>query len=183
MVDAGEDEVSRGIERGRIVIYRFKTIFAHKNRAPGEAKLKFLAKRVLNTVLSKRVLNTVLRISVRRGKVLNALERVACHQGKSRRPMISKRKNIHCVEERADHVLRPNIGLEIGLVLVSAVNAGVEGKPTREIMGEGQSDVSGSLVQARHIEILAKASDTHHKKLCLSPRASVSENNVFSGEY
>src|SRR6476660_1130802 len=97
--------------------------------------------------------------------------------------MVSKRKNIHCVEERADHVLRPNIGLEIGLVLVSAVNAGVEGKPTREVMREGQSDVSGSLVQTRHIEKLAKASDTHHKKLCPFPRASVSQNNVLSGEY
>src|SRR6266581_2161192 len=179
MIDAGEDGVSRGIGRGRIVLYRFKTIFAHKKRATGEAELKCLAKCVLKTVLSKRVLNTVLRISVRRGKVLNALERVACHQGKSRRPMISKRKNIHCVEERADHVLRANIGLEIGLVLVSAVNAGVEGKPTREVMREGQSDVSGSLVLARHIEILAKASDAHHEKLCPSPRAIVSENNVF----
>ena len=57
--------------------------------------------------------------------------------------MISKRKNIHCVEERADHVLRANIGLEIGLALVSAVNAGVKGKPTREVMRERQSDVSG----------------------------------------
>src|SRR6266576_4021794 len=166
MIDAGEDEVSRGIGRGGIVIDRFKTIFAHKKRAAGEAKLKRLAKSVLNTVLSKRVLNTVLRISGRRGKVLNALERVACHQGKSRRPMISKRKNIHCVEERADHVLRANIGLEIRLVLVSAENAGVEGKPTREVMRERQSDVSGSLVLARHIEILAKASDAHHKQLC-----------------
>ena len=82
MIDAGEDEVSRRIERGGIVIYCFKTIFAHKNRATGEAKLKLLAKRVLNTVLSRRVLNTVLRISVGRGKVLNALERVACHRGK-----------------------------------------------------------------------------------------------------
>src|SRR6266404_2851169 len=174
MIDPGKDEVSRGIiGRGRIIIYRFKTIFAHKNRATGEAKLKCLAKRVLNTVLSKRVLNTVLRNSVRRGSVLNALERVACHQGKSQRPMISKRKNIHCVEERADHVLRANIGLEIGLVLVSAINAGVERKPTREVMRQGQSNVSGSLVLARHIEILAKASDTHHKKLCPFPRATV----------
>src|SRR5438876_4868229 len=174
MIDAGEDEMSRGIGRGGIVIYRFKTISAHKNCATGEAKLKLLAKRVLNTVLSKRVLNTGLRISVRRGKVLNALERVACYHGKSRRPAVSKRKNIHCVEERADHVLRANIGLEIGLVLVSAINVGVEGKPTRKVMREGQSDVSGSLVLARHIEILAKASDAHHKKLCPFPRASVS---------
>src|SRR6266487_2193497 len=178
MIDAGEDEISRGIGRGGIVIYRFKTIFAHKNRATGEAKLKLLAKRVLNTVLIKRVLNTVLRISVRRGKVLNALERVACHQGKSRRPMISKRKNIHCVEERADHVLGANIGLEIGLVLVSAINAGVEGKPTREVMREGQSDVSGSLVLARHIEILAKPSDPNQTNLCALRGTSISENNV-----
>src|SRR5438132_11628950 len=96
--------------------------------------------------------------------------------------MVSKRKNIHCVEKRAAHVLRANIGLEIGLVLVSAVNAGVEGKPTGEVMREGQSDVSGSLVLARHIEILAEASDTHHKKLCPFPRASISEDDVFSSE-
>src|SRR6266480_4049554 len=110
MIDAGEDGVSRGIRRGGIVIYRFKAIFAHKNRATGEAKLKLLAKRVLNTVLSKRVLNTVLRISVRRRKVINALERVACYRAKSQKPVVSKRKNIHCVEERADHVLRADIG-------------------------------------------------------------------------
>src|SRR6266478_5494700 len=109
MIDAGEDGVCRGIGRGRIVIYRLKTIFAHKNRATGEAKLKLLAKRVLNTVLSKRVLNTVLRICVRRGNVLNALERVACYRAKSQQPVVSKRKNIHCVEERAAHVLRANM--------------------------------------------------------------------------
>src|SRR2546430_17449429 len=96
--------------------------------------------------------------------------------------MISKRKNIDRIEERAAHVLRADIGCEIRFVLVSAVNAGVEGKPTREVMREGQSDVSGSLVLARHIEILAKASDTHHKKLCPFPRASVSEDDVFSRE-
>src|SRR5438094_5175239 len=174
MIGAGEDEVSRGIERGRIVINRFKTIFAHKNRATGEVKLKLLAKRVLNTVLIRRVLNTVLRISGRRGKVLNALERVAGYRAKSQKPVVSKRKNIDRIEKRRAHVLRADIGLEIGLVLVSAVKAGVEGKPTREVMREGQSDVSGSLVLARHIEILVKASDTHHKKLCPFPRASVS---------
>ena len=51
MIDAGEERVSRGIERGRIVIYRLVTIFAHKIRAAREAKLKRLAERVLNTVL------------------------------------------------------------------------------------------------------------------------------------
>src|SRR2546430_947397 len=182
MIDAGEEEVSRGIGRGRIVINRFKTIFAHKNRATREAKLKLLAKRGLNTVLSKRVLNTVLRISGRRGSVINALERVADYRGKSQKPMISKRKNIDRIEERAAHVLRADIGCEIRFVLVSAVNAGVERKPTREVMREGHSDVSARFVLARHIEILAKASDAHHKKLRLSPRASVSEDDVFSRE-
>src|SRR2546430_86223 len=182
MIDAGEDEVSRGIGRGRIVIYRFKTIFAHKNRATGEAKLKRLAKRVLNTVLSKRVLNTVLRISVRRGKVLNALERVAGYRAKSQKPVVSKRKKIDRIEKRRAHVLRADIGCETRFVLVSAVNAGVEGKPTREVMREGQSNVSGSLVLARDIEILVKASDTHHKKLCPFPGASVSKDDVFSCE-
>src|SRR5438034_4436428 len=166
MIDPSEDGMSRGIGRGGIVIDRLKTIFAHKKRANGEAKLKRLAKRVLNTVLSKRVLNTVLRISVRRGKVLNALERVARYRAKSQQPVVSKRKNIHCVEERAAHVLRADIGCETRFVLVSAVNAGVEGKPTREVMREGQSDVSGSLVLARHIEILAKASDPNQTNLC-----------------
>src|SRR6266487_2588215 len=183
MIDAGEDEISRGIGRGGIVIYRFKTIFAHKNRATGEAKLKLLAKRVLNTVLSKRVLNTGLRISVRRRSVINALERVTRYRAKSQKPVVSKRKNIDRIEERAAHILRSDIGCEIRFVLVSAVNAGVEGKPTREVMREGHSDISGSLVQARHIEILAKASDTHHKKLCPFPRSIISEDNVFPGEY
>src|SRR4029077_8683016 len=182
MIDTCENEVSRGIERGRIVINRFKTIFAHKNRATGEAKLKLLVKRVLNTVLSQRVLNTVLRISVRRRKVLNALERVARYRAKSQNPVVSKRKKIDRIEKRRAHVLRADIGCETRFVLVSAEHAGVEGKPTREVMREGQSDVSGSLVLARHIEILAKASDTQHKKLCLFPRAIVSENDVFSRE-
>ena len=47
-------------------------------------------------------------------------------------------------------------------------------------MRQGQSDVSGSLVLARHIEVLIKASYTQHKKLCSFPRVSVSEDNVFS---
>src|ERR1700730_3008520 len=182
MIDSTEHEMSRGVGWGSVVINRFKTIFAHKNRATGEAKLKLLAKRVLNTVLSRRVLNTVLRISARRGSVKNALERVACHQGKSRRPMISKRKNIHCVEERADHVLRPNIGLEIGLVLVSAINAGVEGKPCGKVMRKRHGNVSALFVQACHIEILGKVSDTKQIKLRPFPGAIVSEDNVFCRE-
>src|SRR5205809_3920089 len=182
MIDAGEDEVSRGIERGRIVIYRLKTIFAHKNRATGEAKLKLFAKRVLNAVLSKRVLNTVLRISVRRGKVLNALERVAGYRAKSQKPVVSKRKKIDRIEKRRAHVLRADIGCETRFVLVSAVNAGVEGKPTREVMRKGQSDVPGSLVLPRHIEILAKASDSNQTHLCALRGTSISENNVFSRE-
>src|SRR5438876_4396570 len=183
MIDAGEDEVSRGIiGRGRIVIYRFKTIFAHKNRATGEAKLKLFAKRGLSAVLSKRVLNTVLRISVGRGNVLNALERVARYRAKSQKPVVSKRKKIDRIEKRRAHVLRADIGLEIRLVLVSAVKAGVEGKPTREVMREGQSDVSGSLVLARHIEILAKASDSNQTHLCALRWTSISEKNVFSRE-
>ena len=92
LVETGEEVVSGGIGLGGIVIDRFKTIFAHKNRATGEAKFTLLAKRVLNTVLSKRVLNTVLRISVRRGKVLNALERVTCYRTQSREPSISDPK-------------------------------------------------------------------------------------------
>src|SRR5207249_6911095 len=101
MIDAGEDEMSRGIGRGGIVIYRFKTIFVHKNRATCEAKLKLLAKRVLNTVLG---------ICGRRGKVLNALERVAGYRANSQKPVVSKRKNIDRIEERRAHILRADIG-------------------------------------------------------------------------
>src|SRR5438128_12557493 len=126
MIDAGEDEVSRGIGRGRIVIYRFKTIFAHKNRATSEVKLKCLAKRVLNAALSKRVLNTVLRISVGRGKVLNALERVARDRAKSQQPVLSNRKKIHRIEKRRPHALRADSGWEIQCLLHTAVIAGVE---------------------------------------------------------
>ena len=51
MIDPSEDEMSRGVDRGGVVINRFKTIFADKTRAAGQAKLKLLAKRILNTVL------------------------------------------------------------------------------------------------------------------------------------
>src|SRR4029077_6963371 len=112
MIDAGEEEVSRGIERGRIVIDGCKTIFAHKNRATGEAKLKLFAKRVLYTVLGicgRRASGS----SDRRGKVLNALERVAGYRAKSQKPVVSKRKNIDRIEERRAHVLRSDIRCEI----------------------------------------------------------------------
>src|SRR5438876_3826409 len=182
MIDTDEDGVSRGIERGRIVINRFKTIFAHKNRATGEAKLKLFAKRVLNTVLGicgRRGSGS----SGRRGGVKNALERVAGYRAKSQKPVVSKRKNIDRIEIRRAHVLRADVGCETRFVLVSAVKAGVEGKPAREVMRERHSDVSGSLALARHVEILAKASDTHHKELCPFPGASVSENDVFPREH
>src|SRR5947208_968197 len=181
MIDTCENEVSRGIERGRIVINRFKTIFAHKNRATGEAKLKLLVKRVLNTVLGicgRRGRGS----SGRRGGVKNALERVAGYRAKSQKPVVSKRKNIDRVEMIGAHILRADIGCETRFVLVSAVKAGVEGKPTREVMREGQSDVSGSLVLARHIEILAKASDPNQSNLCALPGTSISEHNIFSRE-
>src|SRR5438128_3829177 len=96
--------------------------------------------------------------------------------------MISKRKNIDRIEERAAHVLRADIGCEIRFVLVSAVNAGVERKPTREVMREGHSDVSARFVLARHIEILAKASDPNQSNLCALPGTSISEHNIFSRE-
>src|SRR5215475_13162684 len=150
MIDACENEVSRGIERGRIVINRFKTIFAHKNRATGEAKLKLFAKRVLNTVLRicRRRGNGS---SCRRGGEKKALERVAGYCAKSQKPVVSKRKNIDRIEIRRAHILRADIGGETRFVLVSAVNTGVKGKPAREVMRQGQSNISGSLVLARHI--------------------------------
>src|SRR5436190_17537209 len=180
MIDASEDEVSRRIERGGVVIYGLKAIFAHKNRTTCEAKLKSLAKRVLNAVLGKRVLKNVLRIYVGRGKVLNALKRVARYRAKSQEPLVSKGKNIDRIEIGRAHILRPDIGGEIRFVLVTTVNARVEGKTARKVMREGHSNVSGSIVLARHVEILAKASHTYHKKLCPFPRTSVSENDVFS---
>src|SRR5439155_25366618 len=142
-------------------------------RATGEVKLKLFAKCVLNTVL---------RISDRRGSVLNALERIAGYHTKSRKAVVSKRKKIDSIEKRRAHVLRADIGCEIRFVLVSAVNAGVERKPTREVMRKGQSDVPGSLVLPRHIEILAKASDSNQTHLCALRGTSISENNVFSRE-
>src|SRR5215475_12075502 len=181
MIDTREDEMSGGIGRGRIVINRFKTIFAHKNRATGEAKLKRFAKRVLSTVL-RICRRRGRRSSGRRGKVLNALERVAGYGAKSQKPVVSKRKNIDRIEIRRAHVLRADIGSEIRFVLVSAVNAGVEGKPTREVMRQGHSDVSSRLVLARQIEVLTKACDTHHKKLCPFPGVSVSEDDILFRE-
>ena len=64
--------------------------------------------------------------------------------------MISKRKNIDCVEVRTRTFCGPTLDWKLGSVLVSAVNAGVEGKPTREVMRERQSDVSVSVVPCTH---------------------------------
>src|SRR4029077_7417476 len=130
VIDPSEEEMSRGVDRISIVIDRFITIFADQTCSGAQVKYKLLAQRVLNTVLIRRVLNTVLRISVRRGSEIHALECVACHQGKSGRRAIGKPKNVNRVVEVTAYVLRTNVGLEIGLVLVSSINAGVEGKPT-----------------------------------------------------
>src|SRR5215831_7340282 len=111
---------------------------------------------------------------------MNPLERVVRYRTESQKPAVSERKNIDRIEKRRSHILRADRGSEIGFVLVSPVNAGVKGKPAREVMRQGHSDISRSLVLARQIEILAEASDTDHKKLCPFPRMSVNEDDVFS---
>src|SRR4029453_7121296 len=133
MIDTSQGEMNDRISvGGAIVIYRFKTIFANQIRAGRQAKSKLLAKRLLGPVR---------RCSDRRRlRVQNAIKRVACYRVKSRAPVISKRKNIPRVEVRSAHVLRANIGLEIGLCLVGCVNVGVKGEPCREVMRKRQSD-------------------------------------------
>ena len=83
--------------------------------------------------------------------------------------MISHRKNIDRVEMNGADVLRANIGLEIRLGLVSGVNAGVEGRPRREIMRERQSNVAVLIVRA-HIQKLGKTSDTQSNEVVSAPR-------------
>src|SRR5712692_734822 len=170
MIDTRENEMSGGIGRGGIVIYHFKTIFADQIGAARQAKLKLLAKGVVDPVL---------RISDRGLSVLNTVKRVACYHGKSREPVISQRKNIGRVEVIENHVLRTHIRPEIPRRLVSGEDAGVKRKPCREVMRERHGDISVHVVPA-HIEILVKAPDTKHRKLCRFPGSIISEHNVFS---
>src|SRR4030095_5885631 len=121
VIDPSEEEMSRGVDRSSIVIDRFITIFADQTCSAAQVKYKLLAQRVIHPRLT---------CHKRRLMVLDALECVACHQGNSGRPAIGKRKNVNRVEEITAYVLRTNVGLEIGFVLVSSINAGVEGKPT-----------------------------------------------------
>src|SRR5437773_6458826 len=172
MIDTGEDKMSGGIGRGGIVIDRFKTIFRKQIAAARQAKLKLLAKGVVGQVL---------RISDRRLRVLNAVERVACYHGKSREPVISQRKNIVRVEVIGNHVLRAHIRPEIRLRLVSGEDAGVKRKPCGEVMRERHGHISVHVVPA-NIEILVKAPNTKHIKLCPFPGSIISEDYVFSGE-
>src|SRR5207249_4772504 len=172
MVDTREDKMSGGIERGGIVVYCFKAIFSNQIGAARQAKLQLLAKRVVDPVL---------RISDRGLGVLNAVKRVACYQRKSRAPEISQRKNIGRVEVIGDHVLRAHIRSEIRLRLVSSEDAGVKRKPCGEIMRERHGDISVHVVPA-HIEILVKAPNTKHRKLCPFRGSAISEDNVFTDE-
>src|SRR5947209_20349231 len=172
MVDAREDEMSGGIGRGSIVSYCFKGIFPNQIGAARQAKLKLLAKGVVNPVL---------RIAERGLSVLNAVERVACYHGKSREPVISQRKNIGRVEVIGDHILRSHIRAEIRLRLVSGEHAGVKRKSGGEIMRERHGDIAVHVVPA-HIEILVKAPDTEQIKLCRFRRSIITQRNVFSDE-
>ena len=132
-------------------------------------------------LLAKGVVNPVLRIAERGLSVLNAVERVACYHGKSREPVISQRKNIGRVEVIGNHVLRAHIRPEIRRRLVSGEDAGVKRKPCGEVMRERHGDISVHVVPA-HIEILVKAPDTKHIKLCRFPGSIISEDNVFADE-
>src|SRR6266446_6572759 len=172
MIDTREDEMSGGIGRGGIVICCFKAIFPNQFGALRQAKLKLLAEGVFDSVL---------RIAYRGLSVLDLVERVACYHGKSRRPVISQRKNIARVEVIGNHVFRAYIRPEIRLRLVSGEDAGVKRKPRGEVMRERHGDISVHVVPA-HIEILIKAPDTKHIKLCRFPGSIISEDNVFAGE-
>src|SRR5438876_11405371 len=97
MIDTRKDKLSGGIGRSGIASHRIKTIFRNELGAARQAKLKLLAKGVLNPVL---------RIPDRGLRVLNAVECVACYHGKSREPVISQRKNISCIEVIGHHALR-----------------------------------------------------------------------------
>src|SRR6266403_2869865 len=172
MVETSKEVVSHGIVRGGIVIYHFKTIFPNQIRAARQAKLKLLAKDVVDPVL---------RIADRGLSVLNKVERVACYHGKSREPVISQRKNIAGVKVIGNHVLRAHIRPEIRRRLVSGEDAGVKRKPCGELMRERHGDISVHVVPA-HIEVLVKAPDTNPIKLCRFPCSIISEDNVFPGE-
>src|SRR6266496_3620183 len=117
MIDTREDQMTGGIGRGGIVICCSKAIFPNQFGAARQAKLKLLAKGVFDSVL---------KISDRGLSVLNKVERVACYHGKSRRPVISQRKNIARVKVIGNHVLRTHIRPEIRLRLVSGEDAGVK---------------------------------------------------------
>src|SRR5438034_3098579 len=140
-----------------IVIYRLKTIFANQFRAGRQAKSQLLAKGLLAPV--RRCRGGRRRLSVQ-----NAIKREACYRVKSREPLISKRKTIPRVEVRSAHVLRADIGLKIGLGLVSGVNVSTQGKAFREIMRERRREAQVFVVRA-HIEELVKASDRNQTKV------------------
>src|SRR5881296_2903949 len=172
MIDTREDQMTGGIGRGGIVNYCSKAIFPNQFGAARQAKLKLLAKGFFDPVL---------RIADRGLSVLDAVERVACYHRKSRRPVISQRKNIARVEVIGNHVFRTHIRPEIRRRLVSAEDAGVKRKPCGELMRERHGDISVHIVPA-HIKILVKAPDTKPKKLCRFPGSIISEDNVFADE-
>ena len=87
--------------------------------------------------------------------------------------MIGKRKNISRVEVRSAHVCGTNVGLEIRLGLISAVDVGAEGKPGREVMRKRRCHVQVLVVRA-HIEKLSKPSESNQTNFCLFPRSIIS---------
>src|SRR4030095_6412730 len=170
MIDTSEDEMGSGIGRGGIISDRFKTVFPNEIGAARQAKLKLLAKGVIDPIL---------KISDRRLSVLDAVELVACYHGESREPVISQRKNIGRVEVIGNYVLRAHIRPEVRLRLVGGEDAGVKRNTCREIMRERHGDISVHVVPA-DIEVLVKASDTKQIKLRRLGGSIISERNVFS---
>ena len=172
MIDTREDQMTGGIGRGGIVNYCSKAIFPNQFGAARQAKLKLLAKGIFDPVL---------RIADRGLSVLDLVQRVACYHGKSRRPVISQRKNIARVEVIGNHVFRTHIRPEIRRRLVSGEDAGVKRKPCGEVMRERHGDISVHVVPV-HIEILIKAPDTKEIKLCRYRVSIITQRNVFSDE-
>ena len=74
---------------------------------------------------------------------------------------------------RSADVCGANVGLEIRLRLVSAVDFGIERKPRREVMRERPSDVHVFVVRPQ-IEKLGKAPDSKQTIFCLFPGSIIS---------
>src|SRR5437667_5541343 len=100
MIDTGEDEMTGGIERRGIVSDCLKAVFSNQFSAARQAKLKLLAKGVVDLVL---------RISDRRLRADNAAERLPCYHRNSRGPPTRQRNTIARAQLTGHYVPRPPI--------------------------------------------------------------------------